>query len=332
MRQFPVLVADSPVSGNRFRLAILLSFLLPWIGDGCRPNSSEERDKGRFAVVFTNKSDLLVQALLVVQADPDTNRTWAVGVAPQSWDSLVLDCDVERVIPIGTLVFSEVGDEEPLEILFDDPPLERGTDFDCNSVLAFQIEPSGQDNSSNPITAGIRSMYDARRSAMTSQIEPGGNSGFVLVQATAPLDVPARLNITWEGEDKWVFRTVMSLGGKETLYGFLINCPVLRFTLGDFDDLETEGGTLVDSGDPLAPPAPLLDEIPCGSAILINLGGSTESQNEWSLSLRTTGVPVDPSNEMYLELRKLLDAEGLSDSPSSFLSVLPPPDLPAEQP
>lgn len=218
MGRFLVFIADPPNPGNRFRLPLLLAlFLLPWGGNGCRPNSPEEREEGRFAVVFTNKSNLLVQALLVVQADPHTNRTWAVGVAPQSWDSLVLDCDVERVVPIGMLVFTEVGGSEPLEILFDDPPFERGTDFDCNSVLAFQIEPAAQNIPSSPITAVIRSVYYARRSARTAHIEPGGNTGFVLIQATAPLDVPAHLNITWEGEDNQLFRTVMSLGGKETL-------------------------------------------------------------------------------------------------------------------
>ena len=175
-------------------------------------------------------------------------------------------------------------------------------------------------------------MYHARSSAMTAQLEPGGNTGFVLIQATAPPDIPVQMNITWEGEDTRIFRTVMMLGCKETLYGFLINCPVRRFALGDLNDSETAGGTLVDSGDPLAPPAPLLDEIPCGSVILIelNIKNPSGSQNEWSLSLRTTGAPANPSNEMYVELRKLLEAEGLSDNPSSFLSVLPPPALPGQ--
>lgn len=104
--------------------------------------------------------------------------------------------------------------------------------------------------------------------------------------------------------------------------------------MGDLDDLETEGGTLVDSGDPLTPPAPLWDEIPCGSAILIELISKNPSgyQNQWSLSLRTTGAPADPLNEMYVEIRNLLEAEGLSDIPRSILSVLPPPDLPEKQP
>jgi hypothetical protein len=331
MVQFLVFIASGLSPDTRFRRPILLAlFLLPWAGNGCRRNPPEERDDGRFVVVFTNKSDFLVQALLVVQADPYTNRTWAVGIAPQSWDSLVLDCNVERVVPVGALVFTTLGSPEPLELSFDEPPFERGVDFDCNSVLAFQIEPAARNTPTRPITARIRSVYHARSSAMTAQLEPGGNTGFVLIQATAPPDVPVQMNITWEGEDTRIFRTVMTLGGKETLYGFLINCPVRRFALGDLNDSETAGGTLVDSGDPLAPPAPLLDEISCGSAVLIELSNPSGSQNEWSLSLRTTGAPANPSNEMYVELRKLLEAEGLSDNPSSFLSVLPPPALPGQ--
>lgn len=333
MIRFLVFIADAPGPDHRFRLPILLAmFLLSWSGNGCRPNRLGERDNGRLAVVFTNQSDFLVQALLVVQVNSYTNRTWAVGIAPRSWDSLVLDCHVERVIPIGTLVFTTIGSTEPLELSLDEPPFERGIDFGCDSVLAFQIEPATLNISTRPITARIHSVYHARSSVRTEQLEPGANTGFVLIQATAPLDVPVQINITWEDADARIVRTVMSLGGKETLYGFLINCPVRRFALGDLNDSETAGGTLVDSGDPLAPPAPLLDEIPCGSAILIELSNPSGAQSESNLSLRTTGVPINPSNEMYVELRKLLEAEGLSDRPSSFLSILPSPALPDAQP
>ncbi len=334
MIRFLVFTAGVAKPGNRFKLSIILVLtFFSAVGNGCRPASStQEAANGRLAIVFTNKSEFLVQALLVVQADPQTNRTWAVGVAPHSWDSLVLDCNVERVVPIGTLIFTTVGGGEPVELSLDEPPLESGVDFDCDSVLAFQIEPAAENIPTRPITARIRSVYHANGSAMTTQLEPGGNTGFVLIQATAPPDVPVHLNITWEGQDTRIFRTVMTLGGKETLYGFLVNCPVRRFALGDLNDSETAGGTLVDSGDPLSPPAPLLDETPCGSAILIELSDPSESQNEWRLSLRNTGAPAKPSNEMYVELRNLLEADGLSDNPSSFLSVLPPPAIPVFSP
>ncbi len=314
-------------NGKRNRPSERLLTLLAFVSfAGCVVSVPPLPDESpaRFAVVITNQSDFLVNVLLAVAAGQEL--TWAVPVGPHTWDSLILDCDVDQVTPIGALVTDPLGESDGLEIDFSEPPFVGGLDFDCGSIIAVAIENSTRGVTSRPISASARTTNRATRSAETSGFAPSAETGFILLDASAPAGVPVRINFGWEGTDSRVFQSSLTLSGRETQFGALLTCPISRFTLGQLDDSSTAGAVLINSEDRIDAPAALPDEpVPCGGVIEMRLVVSSDEPTGYTLTLSRTEAGDEQTGNMYDDIRTLLEAEGLADQPSSLLSLLPPP-------
>jgi hypothetical protein len=265
-----------------------------------------------------------VYALLAVVAGNGSVLTWTVPIAPESWDSLVLDCNVQQFIPLGALITDPLaGGTDALEVSFHELPFERGLDFGCGSVFAFRIDASQTDDPDEPISADIRVANRSDRDAQDG-LGPSPDSGFILVEASAPRDLAAQITVSWEDAESRVFQSALSFSGRETDYGFLLACPVERFALGALDDDSLAGATLAQSGDLVPAPPPLtLGDQTCGGTITIELTKPTGSDG-YQLNLSADPLTPEQSSTMYDRVREVLEAQGLADQPSSLLSLLPP--------
>jgi hypothetical protein len=126
---------------------------------------------------------------------------------------------------------------------------------------------------------------------------------------------------------------VITFGGREAGFGFLLTCPIARFALGELDDESASGATLTDSNDLIPAPAPLSQaQLTCGSTITLQLIPDSEGSAGYSLTLAASANPSHLSGTMYRVIRDVLESQGLADEPSSLLSLLPPSVVTEETP
>ncbi len=306
--------------------ALVSLVILQLAGCVVPPVVAPAEEAGRFAVLITNTSDFLVTTLLGVAVDDDTTLSWAVPVGPSSWDSLILDCDVNQITAIGALVTDPLNGADSLEVGFDEPPFLGGLDFDCGSIIAIEIENSTRGVASRPISVRARTANLSARSPETSRFPPAAETGFMLLDAAAPAGVAVRINFGWDDSESRVFQSSLTLSGRETEFAALLTCPINRFAIGQLDDASTAGATLIDSEDRIDAPQPLVDEpVPCGGTIEMRLVASPDAPTGYALTLGRFDSPGGESGVMYDDIRALLEAAGLADQPSSLLTLLPPP-------
>ncbi|NOT02594.1 MAG: hypothetical protein HOP29_18465 [Phycisphaerales bacterium] len=307
--------------------ALLARVTVVWISavTGCvapQPDNQPDGD-GRFGLVVTNRSEMLVFALLAVTTELDEVQTLAIPVAPMSWDSVILGCDVDEVVPVGMLVSNILDGSDSIELGLDELPFTRGLDFDCGSVITFEIEPSPVENPNRPVTASVRTLRDG--GSGSGDGPPGDASGLVLVEINTAARADFRLELSWAASDDRVFQSSLNVSADRTQFAFLLPCPVNRFALGSLADPRLSAGEVLESGAAIDPPPPLdEDQLPCGSVVNIRVERSTASASGYLAELTSTIPRPDQSDDLFTGVHDFLVDGDIFDHPSNLLSLLPP--------
>lgn len=292
---------------------------------GCivRPSDDGSGDDGRFGIVVTNRSDKLVFALLAVTAEFDEIQTLAIPVAPMSWDSAILRCDVDEIVPVGILVSNVLDGSDSIELGLDELPFVRGLDFDCGSVITFEIEPSLDNNVNRPVTARVGTLREA--TTTSGDGPPGDASGLVLIEIDAAARVDMRIDLAWETSDDQVLQSSLNLSADRGQFAFLIPCPVNRFALGSLADPTEPAGTILGTETEIDAPLPLGEaDLPCGSIVHVRVARSQSSPSGFVAELTSTMPETDRSDAMFTGVRDFLTDGDIFDHPSNLLSLLPP--------
>jgi hypothetical protein len=311
-----------PVASRFAVLRLAIALTTATCLTGCPAAQPNEDRPNRFAVVMTNTSQNLVSALLAVRPNSRETLVYSVPVAPMSWESLILDCDVDEFLAVGVLISDPSNPDDTQEITLTEPPFINGEEFGCGSAFSFEIAPDTRPGATRPITTRVRTI------PLIEEDVTASDAGFVLIEASFVRNVPARLNFTWQGNDSNQFESSINFGGSETLFGFLLNCPVQQFALGSFTDDDLPGAELLDLETEFPAPPPLTEDMfACGDAINIAI---TTDGDQFALSLDTSSEQTENFAKTLVTIRQFLDEKGLYDSPSSVLSLLPPSTISEE--
>jgi hypothetical protein len=305
---------------GRPTLLLLATTLAAPLGCGLfGPEWAADAQRSRVAVLLTNTSDVLAHVLIGGTSQSGAPQQWLVPVAPHGWNSLVLDCSMEQIVPLGTLLTAPA-DPNTVSLPFSGDAAESGNDFRCGSVLVVQVEPGGA------TPGAVRTTLRVARRMVEATAQVDQTDGFVVVEVHGLPGVSAELRLSWEDKQARVFASTITLSGREASIGFLLPCPLARFGLGHLDDPGVPAGAV--RGTPPAAAAPLAD-IACGSTVIVRLQGNADAGYELALAAEPDSAAA--LQNTFEDARAVLDAQPVATQPTNALQLLPlpPPPVPA---
>ncbi len=291
------------------------------------PEWVTDPNQGRVAVVLTNTSDDLTHVLLSAVNPAGKTQQWLVPVGPHGWESLVLDCAMQQIIPLGTLV-TTAAEPNGVSVPFDGQAVTLGNDYRCGSVIAVQTTPSLVATAKRPVQTTMRV---ARR--MIDTTAPGvDGDGFVIIDVRGLPGVPAAINLAWEDPNFHVYESTVTLTGNESGLGFLERCPMLRFAAGHMSDPHAPLATVA-GRDIVGTMAPL-ESITCGSIVTVALQHSPAAPTGYELRVSADSTSASALTHLFADAQAVLQGAAVAIQPTNALQLYPapPPGVPVATP
>lgn len=278
------------------------------------PNWQADPEQGRVLVLFTNTSDALVNVLMSASTRTRTDAEWLVAVAPHGWDTLVLDCDVEQLLPLGAIVTTS--DPNGRTVPYTGRDLTR-SEFRCGGVVVVSVTPNAGDEEQP-----VRLRMEVARRAGDAEFDPA-TDGFAIIELHGPRGVAADLDLSWEDGDARVYLTTLSLSGNETRFGFVELCPMARVAIGQLNDPNAPPGKV--NGVELAGPAVVLEPSACSSIIRVQLLSDPNAPSGYRVALTEDATAAPELAQTFIDLRAILAAGDLASRPTNALQLVPDP-------
>ncbi len=276
--------------------------------------------RGYTAVVFLNRSALLVQPIVTFRYPSSAPVTWRHAVAPGCWESLVAECGVTEIEFVGVVPIDLETSIAGRQVDFDGAALQAGDDFACGSLLVVEIADAG--SSVNLSLRVSPSLSGSDPAPDTSPVSPGSGTSLLLLMPGSTVDASVQARISWELPNGLVYVTRWDLNAASPRIGSLAECPVARIGWGDVTDSTAAGATL--GSTPIAAPAPLASSAGlCERTIRFGVAGDADQPSSVRLSAvsdRSGSTPRAGEIDLFANLRALLNAEGFAGKLSGSIA------------
>lgn len=305
-----------------FEYGFLALLVLPLSSCGLfGPGRNPDPEFGRIAVVLTNRTDSIVQILLAGNANGKSAGVWLVPIAPKSWESLIIDCEVEQLVLLGAEVLSSVDDVNAELIPFTGDPLELGHEYNCGSVVDVRIEPARSASARVPVDM----KFDVLKRDAADETAELGDDGFVVLEVSGPPGVSAQVDVSWVDAGARRYELRLTLSGREARFGTLVRCPVGVLTLGLLSDPNAPLGEV--EGEAIFETPLTLESVPCGSVLTVRVvRGGEESPTAYLLDAVLDEESTAAVARTLAGVSRLLASLGASEFPTNSLQLLPPPE------
>jgi len=94
---------------------------------------------GYAGVLYLNKSKSLAQTILALGYPSEPTIVWVNAVAPNSWESIVIECGFNTVDFVSAIPVSLTTGEEGEQVEDDQAPMNIGEDLICGSLIVIEI-------------------------------------------------------------------------------------------------------------------------------------------------------------------------------------------------
>lgn len=312
-------------------------------GDGTTPGTDTSRlDRtGYAAVVFINRSSQLVQDIISVEHQNVKPQVWVTPVTPDSWDALLIDFPFQRITVIGVTPVDLQTGLAGEQVLYKDGAYANRDRVTCGSIIV--VRTSDDPAKPGAVLINVATIPDSGGSdfalAGSSATSPGAQSGLLVIRPEVPEDVSARASFTWENGAGQVFASSWEIRGVGAGTASLVECPVKRVGWGNLRDPSLAGATLDNPTVEL--PAPIALRIAtddgtssptgsfnCGDTINLVLARDSAAESGFRLDAQpeSDGSAVPAGGiDLFGNLRRLLDNEGMAGRLSNTGLLLPPP-------
>lgn len=337
--------ADRRMGGSpirRLRLTTFSSFLwLLMIGIGCSSLQGQEPAvpadlDGYAGILYLNHSRSLAQTILALAYSGHPPIVWVNAVAPNSWESLVVECGFNSVDFVSALPVNLATGLEGEQIEDDQSPLQIGEDLVCGSLIVIEISDGDIDAGEPVLLFDVHTIPAVvpqnAEQVTTSAISPGPSSNLLLVRFERILSVPTQFSVSWENPTGRVFVSRVDLADQGPVAATLLECPVQELGLGNVTDPTVPGAILTDAEIDVEGPPSLIEGIgfACGDLVTMRVVGNAAALSEASLEIVPTSqgaaVPFG-SPDLFANIRQVLDEEGFAGRMSTNLALFPTPGV-----
>jgi hypothetical protein len=271
---------------------------------------------------------------------------WVTAVAPNSWDSLVLECGFNQVAVLrGIPVSLETGLEGATTDL-QDPVFVAGTDIDCGSILVADINDPANPGTGPSLDITLQTIpekLDPDGSPTQSALAPGSGTDLILLRIEPLEGTPLTMTTSWESDSGLVSVTGIRVGDGGPGIASLIECPVVEIGWGDVTDPNVPGAIVTNNSDTnksetgqiktgLSAPAPLTlgNDFNCGNIVTFRAIAGDSQAAELQLSTEVGGAEFaelpDGGLDLFGNIRKLINQEGFAGRLSNDAALLPAPN------
>lgn len=329
---------------------VLLGLLLPALwgcpaGDtGGLPGllgASQTDPPGYVGVLFLNRSTLLAQPIIALSYPKMPPVVWVNSVAPDSWDSLLVECGMDQFTFVGTVPVTLSTGAEGERVDYTGAPLVNREQIVCGSLVVIEISdgPAGADGS--PVVATVRTVPETLRGVSDrlddSPIAPTPGTGLMVLRPEIDEDLTADVNVSWEDDQGLIYSLNWVLSGRSPAVASVVECPVTRVGWGGLGDSDLPGA-LIGNGDvPVDAPAALAGgtDFACGDAVVLRATGDPGDPAGVQLAIQASNVGSEirfNRLDLFGNIRSVLNATGFAGKPNNSSLLLPPIGLDVELP
>lgn len=319
-------------------LALLLPALwgCPAGAPGALPDllgTSQTDPPGYVGILYLNRSSLLAQPIVALSYPDTPPVVWVNSVAPDSWDSLLVECGMNQLTFVGTVPVTLATGEAGERVDYTGAPLVTREQIVCGSLVVIEISDAPADAGGPPLVAEVRTVPESLQGVSDrlkdSPIAPTPATGLMVLRPEIEEDLTADVQVSWEDDQGLIYALDWVLSGRSPAVASLVECPIVRAGWGSLNDATVPGARVGDGDVPVAAPAPLVGgvDFACGDSIVLRATGDPNDPAGVQLSAQASNVGSEirfNRLDLFGNIRAVLDTTGFTGKLSNSNLLLPP--------